>query len=304
MVKETNGIPIVREAPNVGYEKVLWRGFLLGIFVMGAANGRKPGPIGTSIAGQLLTRSSPSIEEDQVPEDLSIAKELFDATEYWHGSGRYQYSDAGVIDTFGEIVRNGGLMPRRDDIDLVGPMHSISLARSRPYARCYADMHRTNDDGYRYGSTPMLAVAYIAPLAISVAYENKIWRPENARKLNEHFRTSSLSKWYAKARNEPTGPLGIFARGSDIENNYPIIFGIKHGEINPAITSRSVAVHEVRSTQPIMLSQVSYIEVPAEKIAEIKAILGEHGYGDIAVVSIEQLELLANSKGATAVLAA
>ncbi len=190
------------------------------------------------------------------------------------------------------IAELGGLIPHTDDIDLVGKMNSISMARSRIYARAYADMHATEFDTERHGDSLLWAAAFIGPLALKIVQETKYWKPENRSQVNEHFENSNSADWYQKVRTERTGTQGVFAYGSDIDGNYPVIFGVKYGSAELADTSKSVAVHETRALNPITFEAMTHIEVPRENIQETADLLAESEIS-LPIYAIEDFESLA-----------
>lgn len=278
--------PDVAEA-SYDNKKVL-RGGVLGVMALRAVNG-KGGSVSESVAQRIIAKDS-TVRDREVPhETMAKIETVSKQTEYWHGTGRYQYRDGKVVDVLKGMVDQGGLLPQTDDIDLVGKMDSVSLARSRTYARAYADMHEHGEKGERNGSALLWSAAFIGPLALKIAREEKVWRSDNRQRVKEHFEASNSAKWYEKVRQEPTGTLGIFAKGSDIEGNYPILFGVKQGVVAPARTSDSVAVHEVRSTEPIRFSDLTHIEVPEKRITETQAMLVGAGYA-LPVMAIEDFE--------------
>ena len=73
---------------------------------------------------------------------------------------------------------------------------------------------------------------------------------------------------------------------SDIEGNYPILFGIK-ADTNELITTIPLT-HKVeqRSLKPITLEMFSHIEVPLCKVIETKDLLKTHNV-DITVIPLE-----------------
>ncbi len=150
-------------------------------------------------------------------------------------------------------------------------------------------MHEQGTKGERHGSALLWSTAFIGPLALKMVHEGKVWRKENRQKMQEHFGNSNSAQWYKKVRQEPTGTLGIFARGSDIEDNYPILFGVRDGVVAPTKTSDSVAVHEVRSIEPISFADMTHIEVPESRLTETQTMLAEAGY-QVPVMAIEDFE--------------
>jgi hypothetical protein len=268
--------------------KKAYKGAVLGMMALRAIKG-KSGAITERVAKRVLNKDSSVLDRKVSSETMKKIEVASEQTEYWHGTGRFQYRDGKVVDVLRSMINQGGLLPHRDDIDLVGAMDSVSLARSRTYARAYADMHENGEKGERHGSALLWSAAFIGPLALKMVHEGKVWRKENRLKMREHFANSNSAQWYRKVRQEPTGTLGIFAYGSDIQDNYPILFGVKEGVVTPAKTSDSVAVHEVRSTEPISFADMTHIEVPESRVLETQAMISEAGF-EVPVMAIEDFE--------------
>lgn len=280
--------------------KTVLKGGVLGLMALRAQGGNL-GKSGDFLATYLLRRSSQINAEALSQERRAELEKIESQTQFWHGTGRYQYKNGKKADVLKSITVSGGLIPHFDDIDLVGKMDSISLARSRIYARAYADMHATEFQTERHGDSLLWASAFIGPLALKIVQETEYWKPESRRQVNEHFQNSSSADWYQKVRTERTGTLGIFAYGSDIEGNYPIIFGIKNGVAELADTSQSVAVHEARALNPITFDNMTHIEVPRDNIKETAELLAESGI-EIPVYSIEDFEALAYNHSFTRIV--
>jgi len=264
------------------------KGLALGLLALKATSIKRGGLV-DRVALRAINKDSTIKGRTVSGENTANVEKVFHKTAYWHGTGRYQYRDGEVMDVLKGMLKQGGLAPQPDDIDTVGPMESVSMARSRTYARAYADMHQQGEKGKRHGSALLWSSAFIGPLAFKIIKEEKVWRKENRVHLREHFAASNSAQWYRKVREEPTGTLGAFAYGSDINNNYPMLFGVKEGVVEPAHTSMSVAVHEVRSTKPISFSDLTHIEVPEVNVAETQTLLEAAGY-DVPVLSIEDFE--------------
>ncbi len=128
-------------------------------------------------------------------------------------------------------------------------------------------------------------------MALKIAQETSYWKSENRTQVNEHFENSNSVDWYKKVRTERTGTLGIFAYGSDIDGNYPVIFGVRFGAAELADTSKSVAVHEARALNPITFEAMTHVEVPMANIDETVMLLKDSGV-DIPVYAIEDFEAM------------
>lgn len=293
MSKQQSVNPVEKPTPEYASQKIV-KGGILGVIAMRAVKG-KQSVLSEEFAKRMIAKESTVDGRKLSLETRKTVESLTKQTEYWHGTGRFQYRNGKIVDVLQGMIQQRGLQPQRDDIDLVGVMHSVSLARSRAYARAYADMHENGKKGERHGSAHLWAAAFIGPLALGIIKEEKMWRSENRRRVQEHFNASNSAKWYEKVRKEPTGTLGIFAHGSDIEGNYPILFGIRKGIVTPAETSQSVAMHEVRSTDSISWDDLTHVEVPEEKVVETKTLLEQAGY-EMPIMSIECFETYASGQ--------
>jgi hypothetical protein len=217
-------------------------------------------------------------------------------TTFWHGAGRYQYKHGQKTDVLRYIIDHGALEPQLDRWDFDGPMTTISLAYSRMYARAYADMHgRGSFEVGRYGSSLFWAALFVGDMKAEGIVERKLWKPKAFRAELKRV-GSNTEAWYQKMSQVPLSTMQAFHYGSDIEGNYPIIFGIRGNNIKPALTSRTVGLHEVRSSAPLSLkTDVVYIEVPSGKVDDVRKMLMGAKY-EIPVVAIEEAELYVSSR--------
>lgn len=194
---------------------------------------------------------------------------------HWHGTGRYQYKSGHVLDVLQSIAEEGRLIPHYDAFDLDRPMHSISLARSRMYGRAYADMHGQGaNEQERYGNSLFWACAFLGSVAVEAAKESRVWRPSGYHRMMNHLTEANALEWYKKITRQanPT-VMNAYRDGSDITNNYPVLFGVR--DVDTALTSRAVAIHEVRTEQPISLdNDITHVEVPRCHIQTTQRLLG------------------------------
>jgi hypothetical protein len=210
--------------------------------------------------------------------------------DYWHGTGRYQYSNGVVVDVLKGIAEQGALLPSYDAFDLNRPMTSISLAKQRMYARAYADMHgQGSRETERHGSSLLWASIYLGDIAIEAAREAEAWKPRGYKRMMDHLRTGNAAEWYKKVTRTNASVLSLYGHGSDIEGNYPMLFGISKG-IELVDTSRAVGLHEVRTESSIPLELVTHVEVPRERVEETRRLI------DIEVVAIEDGEAYSSLK--------
>jgi hypothetical protein len=208
---------------------------------------------------------------------------------YWHGTGRYQYRGETTIDVLQSIADKGQILPNYDTFDITRPMDSVSLARARIYGRAYADMHgRGANEQERYGNSLFWACAFLGSVAVEACKETKVWSPKGYGLMISHLRETSAVDWYKKITRalEPS-VIYAYGNGSDIDNNYPMLFGVK--AIETTEVSQTVSLHEVRSEQPLDISSdITHVEVPRDKIDETKRVLG-----GVAIRAIEDGERIA-----------
>ncbi len=215
--------------------------------------------------------------------------ELYTEATCWHGTGRYKYNERGeVVDVLKGMITEGGLLPHDDDWDWeLGKIQSVSLARSRMYARLYAGMNMPH--GKRIGNEyrPRLLWFYY------------FFNTSRLLALFEHgspyglFRNypRKLADWARKITMRRIKTMrDIFLKGTDIVENYPILIGIKSTNIRPVVGARVFNLHEVRTASSIGFTDMTHIEVPHTKIAETTALLHENGI-QTTVIPIEDGEL-------------
>lgn len=212
-----------------------------------------------------------------------VAK-VMEQTDYWHGTGRYQYRNGKVVDILDYIARHKELQPGSDPFEVSGHMKSLSLARSRIYARTYADLHRDAALPLdRYGTSAFWSVVFLADYVLEAARDEG-----GLRQVIKRLERNGKDEWHAKVNRQPLSVFATFATGSDIAGNYPIIFGVHDVETLP--TSRAIAIHEVRSGDAVKLDrQVTHLEAPRINIKETEEILAKHAV-DIPVYVIEDFE--------------
>jgi len=82
------------------------------------------------------------VEEPMDSTRLEELSELDHQTSYWHGTGRYQHQGGEDVDVLGAVLNNAALNPPVDPYTTESdPSETVSLARTRLYARAYADIH-------------------------------------------------------------------------------------------------------------------------------------------------------------------
>jgi 8-oxo-dGTP pyrophosphatase MutT (NUDIX family) len=234
-----------------------------------------------------------------------------------------------IIDVLGGIIGAGGLLVRDEPMgnSKNEVVKTVSLAPSRMLARAYADTHAPNpESAKRFGSSFFWSVVYNGDLARAMLRE--CLHKKNRRNYSTNFaEENGVADWRRKVTQEPL-PMGskgwpgrdefkrmnpakqlaLFAKGgaaavdtfrtgSDIKNNYPILFGIRTNAVKArAATKGSIALHEVRSLNSITIdTDVTHLEVPQANIAETEARLAASGLAHVAVVALEDCEAYVSS---------
>lgn len=225
----------------------------------------------------------------------NIDPSVYSDTRLWHGTGRYKHEENGIQDVLKNIADTGQIQPKEDRFDFTGTMHTVSLAKSRMYARAYADMYGEKpDSSERYGDSLFWACAFLGSIAVEASIEMEVWKPSGYYSMMCHLGRAGISEWYKKVNSSPHNSMvDIYTGKSDIEGNYPVLFGVR--EVDGVKTSRAVALHEIRSDKPIDIhNDVTHVEVPERNIDETRKILG-----DLAIRSIEMGEIISSKHSFT-----
>ncbi|HKR81697.1 MAG TPA: hypothetical protein VJR27_01720 [Candidatus Saccharimonadales bacterium] len=270
---------------------------ILGRFVGAQLRNHHPTKLRSVKVVDAITRSLLSKPETSLSTDRQKSlDDLFQNTTLWHGTGRYQYKNGKSVDVLRYIVSHGALYPQPDSWDFAGPMTTISLAPARMYARAYADMHgKGSFESERYGSALFWAALFVGDMKVEGLIEGRAWTPKGIQAGRNHIKKNA-DTWYRKISSTKLSTMEAFHYGSDIPGNYPIIFGIKGDAIDQAPTTRTVAIHEVRAKNHLPLRQeVTYLEVPRDKIAETEGYLDSAGF-HLPVIAIEDVEAYASGK--------
>jgi hypothetical protein len=230
---------------------------------------------------------------------------------YWHGTGRYHYRYEGdsryttvstdsVLDVLNSILEEDGLRPHLDPwIDSGG--ETISLATTRAHSRLFARIHLYEKDEliYELGSMRFWVQFYILVLVPwllgSLQGLQLLWKG-----LLTGPSRKNLHAWISAIRKpENTRVIGlrdiftVYAPGSDIEGNCPILLGINGNGleiINIVPIAHKDHKVEVRTLQPIRTSDFTHIEVPFNRIAETERFLKDKGI-ELEVLPLEYVDL-------------
>lgn len=200
----------------------------------------------------------------------------------WHGTGRLQHGNKGVVDTLDAIVRAGELRPAKDVYAVLldgSEMVSLSTTPLRIIARSYADMHGKGDrEEHRYG-TALWWVAYFYSLFYATIFTR--YSPAVLRNWSKWHTAATDSKgersWGKKVNATSHSVWSAFGQGSDIEGNYPVLFGIKkHSDAAPL--PRAMQQVETRLLTPVRIADLSHIEVPEDKVTEVKELFAKNRF--------------------------
>jgi hypothetical protein len=248
-------------------------------------------PIRKKLGGQHL----PDFSAEQINDYIATT----DNTAFWHGAGRWQYRDATVVDIFSKILEAGQLSPSHDVYSMVltgRAMHSISATTQRIIARSYADIHgRGAKEDQRYGSSLWWVAYYYNLCHLEVIAKHGLAFAKNWSTFDAASRDASGQRsWGKKVHKQAQSIWDAFGLGSDIAENYPIIFGIKPLRNTEDIPGK-MGKWEVRISRPVLFTHISHLEVPADKVAEVKALLAKNDQ-QITVFPIELGEVLASRK--------
>jgi hypothetical protein len=115
------------------------------------------------------------------------------------------------------------------------------------------------------------------------------WRTVLKRDLTALFPdlAEKTRRWVRKISNVELSQKDAFLRGTDIVQNYPILFGIKEGAFLAAETSRYIGLHERRASTRIALGDITHLEVPLARIEETRHIFSSAGIKYFPIVPIE-----------------
>lgn len=238
---------------------------------------------------------------------LPLLEKLYPQAAYWHGTGRYHYKLKGsskyegvdhsqTYDVLESVIGAGGLSPQYDPFLKIDGDYksSISTTPYRIYARSYAEFNMPHGQKfqYTYGSTRFWFY-YLLPLLllernILISVKNII----NAR-VNKSVLKNTKSWFHAFNRNPPWTLFDFYQAFSDIPHNYGLLFGIKRGAVKPLNVGKFVGRFETRASNLIKIKDITHLEVPLTKVAEIESFLKKKKIR-LPVIPLEIGELYCN----------
>lgn len=239
---------------------------------------------------------------------LPRIKELYAKATYWHGTGGYHYSYQGesryesvdtkeLINVLDSIIEQDRLTPHQDPW-IVSGGKTVSLGTVRMHSRLFARIHQYEKDSlfYELGSAQYWVQLYVMLLIF--------WSCLNLKDVYQFaksfFRLSSykdMQTWGSAIRKPKNGKvisvwdvLSGNVMGSDIEINYPLLIGIAKGTLKVVETVPLTHAVEVRSLEPIRLSDFTHIEVPLAKVKDTQELLNNRGIS-LPVLPIEFVDM-------------
>ena len=239
--------------------------------------------------------------------EMSEYQKLTKGTQFWHGTGRWQYGEHGTVDVLKSLCDTAGLKPARDVYAVFGGsdqhiIHSISVCRSRMVARSYADMHGVGwKEKNRYGDALTWTAYYYSLFYARLFTINGIkmlrrWKTWRSLSHDEN----GDNTWGKKVNKQARDVWDIFCLGSDILGNYPILIGVRSLDSQLKL-EKPMSHYEVRADKRIGVANISHIEVPRDKQDEMRELLLSYGI-DIPVTSIELGECASAQKRFTELL--
>lgn len=240
----------------------------------------------------------------------------------FHGTGRFRYAtggeskyDTGIVDdqiddVLEQILTRGGIFPHSDPfvgivsehqkMDSQGIQLSTSLSNSRVIAGLYAETHQNSSDPlqYLYGHPTFWRLFYLANsiLAAPISGSKDCLRVAFNSQYREYY-----TKWLRAIDGNEEGflkmiqgtPIYPFAASlksrTRIAQNHGLIFGIQPDSVFPLPIPNFFSRFESRISDPILLDQITHVEVPLSRIDEVATKL--RGFGlNMPVLPVECTE--------------
>lgn len=192
----------------------------------------------------------------------------------WHGTGRYKYENGEVVDILEGILNERALTPYNDTWDQNrSNTFSISLARSREYARLYASLFfPVNQRSWQELCRRfMWSCRYLLPNLWAA------WKEFVPLPFIPDYKNKTASSTTKLARKSQSLFYMFLWGGTDISSNYPVLIGIKRGVYIATSSSRFVDLFEERIVEPISVHDFTHIEVPRDQIIHTQLLLADTG---------------------------
>lgn len=240
--------------------------------------------------------------------DLPKAERLHQNT-LFHGTGRManDYDDHDKSKPNGKIkdvlvgILTEGLQPQADHIaKLILPVtETVSLTRQRVYARLYGEKFGEDDQKqthieYTFGNHDEWWRYYITECM------NRGQNLRNARWLNtlhRNFRTRFTPEEARYWRDKEFHKARWFANKATVSGNHPVIIGVEEEAVNPMLLPLGLNDFEIRNATAIAPEKIKLIEVPNQKVTDIRELVRNLGFTHIEVLPIEVGETACYNKG-------
>jgi len=160
-------------------------------------------------------------------------------------------------------------------------------------------MYEAGNLNYEYGSPQFWAFHFAARMlfrAMSELFGKRRGREEIPREQRDEIWKETMENWALSFRSDDTyrgkNLFKVIGAKSDITGNFPVIVGVRKGEIRPLpMNHPSVALYEHRTDQTITPDRFTHIQVPIDAIPEVSELVRQSGQV-IPVIPIEFVELI------------
>jgi hypothetical protein len=240
---------------------------------------------------------------------LPDIRQYYTKAAYWHGTGRYHYyhpSDSRyegvqterVVDVLESIITQGGLSAHQDLwVRINGePLKTVSLSPTRMHSRLFAHVHLCDGEWleYVFGGTRFWT-GIIFALVIKDLLSNKSRHQRHFLK-QAIFSGSFLQNaytWAGALRNSGSNLPPVWRAydlRSDIIGNHPLLFGLKKEAADTSGTIPFLRQLEVRVPGLISLEQITHVEVPQARVAEVQSLFSSKNI-HLPIIPLEVGEL-------------
>lgn len=247
-------------------------------------------------------------------------------TELFHGTGRFRYAPVdgskynGIdpnkhVDVLERILTEG-LRPQEDlfsEVFTGEPQPSVSLSPARMYARVYAKQFEAEEGEtlqYEYGSQAFWWQYFAFRMALDMVTDpawygawiqsgvNSLLQTENYKKRRSvldrlHARWDAWQRTFRSDDRYTRRSMDLMCFGrSTIPENHGMIVGVKAEAVKPlAVLHGYVRRYEVRTGEPILPDQLSFLEVPMAVVERTRALVEASEVPDLPVFPMEAMEL-------------
>lgn len=235
---------------------------------------------------------------------LPIIKNCYKEAAQWHGTGRYQYAHANEtryenispsehVDVLESIIREGGLRPHHEPFIpkmLSMSLPTISMSPFRVYAKLYAGLYLHEKDSlkYSFGTSKfwfrfLFIIQILNREFLRFIFTKKFFKLVSV----STYRDSQV--WIQTIRStrdtKPFSPFQGYMIRTDITGNYPILIGIKN-TVKTISLKDSIGRLESRTLDPILLQDITHIEVPLANVRETEDFLKQKNVA-VKVIPLE-----------------